>query len=128
MTIACLGRSRCRRYGQPSSDSNQHSSGTSISIAGLVPSRPNSCSIRGYRGQSTPADSFRSPFPEFRQRRHLISEIENISSQHQHIADNRQFIMFQISVVLLELHVQITHVLYLHLTVLLSLIVQSVSL
>lgn len=35
---------------------------------------------------------------------------------------------FQVSAVLLELHVQITHVLYLHLTVLLSLIVQSVSL
>ena len=57
----------------------------------------------------------RSSFPELRQRSNHIPEIENIPGQYQHIACYRQFIIFQVSAVFLEFHVQITHVLYLHL-------------
>ena len=53
----------------------------------------------------------------------LILEIENISCQHQYIACYRQFIISQISVILLKFEMQITHILYSHFIILLPLIV-----
>ena len=56
----------------------------------------------------------RCPFPELAQWGHIVSQIEDVTGQNQHITRNRKLIMFQIPAVLCELHMQVTHVLYLH--------------
>ena len=71
---------------------------------------------------------FGCPLPEIHNWSSLILEIENISCQHQYITCYRQFIISQISAILLKFEMQITHILYSHFIILLPLIVLSVSL